>query len=231
MNIRRLIVIVVFILAKWSSYGQQTNQDSDSIILKKILYHSMVCDNKHSIPWYYMVAFDTYYSSFENFSFFMSKKLQLHTKPYTNRESTVDVYSVQLFKFYMDSSQPYYILKIDGCVSLHFELLDDVWIRIAGFSESDLKLLFDFWTKNSKLTIKDIQYMINSWQEGDELFTELDWDCLLEGYLKNNPKQDCYLSWSKALAIACVWGLDARYYRDQMYASFSTKNPLFGFLR
>ena len=202
MNIKRIILSVICAFTYLSGNSQQLEPQTDSLTIKKMLYHSMVCDSRCIYPDNYVIQFNGYYSNFERFTYLTSKKLYLHTKPYSPSESDLDVYSVQLYKFYTDSQEPYFVLKFDRCRSLYFELAEDVWLRLTGFSESYVKLLFDYLTKDCKLKMNDIKYMINTWKHGDDMFDEINWDCLIDGYLKNDTNRECFLSWTKINAEA-----------------------------
>lgn len=231
MNIKRIILSVICVFTYLSGNCQQLEPQSDSLAIKKMLYHSMICDTKCTLPDDYAIQFNGYCSNFERFTYQTSKKLYLHTKPYSPSESNLDVYSVQLYKFYTDSQEPYFVMKFDRCRSLYFELAEDVWLRLTGFFESDVKLMFDYLTKDRKLKMNDIRYMINSWRHGDDMFNEVNWDCLIDGYLKNDTNRECFLSWTKIRAEASIQSPSKNNRTQNLYASFSTNYPLCGILR
>lgn len=231
MIIKKSIFFSISLYVCFAGNSQQIEQQLDSSLVKKLLYHSFVCDRKYALPDNYVIQFDNYYSDFEKFRYFKSEKLELHISPYSRRESRADVYSIQLFKYYGQPDEPYFVLKIERCQNIYFHLDEDVWIRVSGFSESDIKLLFDFWGKDQKLTIEDIRNMVDSWQQGDGMFNEVDWDCLIDGYLTNNIKRKCYLSWSKVNLEASVYGTDICPSILDLHSSFSESHPLCGMLR
>lgn len=231
MNIKKTILVAVFFTACNVCNAQQAEAQLDSITIKKTLYHSLVCDNKIcKYPGGYVSQFDNYYSNFEKFRYFKSKKLRLQVSPYSRVESNFDVYYVQLFKFYGGPDKPYYVLTIDNCRGLHFELKDDVWVRLTGYTESDIKLLFDYMINDQRLTMDDIRYMIDCWRKGDEMFAELDWDCLIDGYLKNDTRQDCYFSWAKINTLTSIYSTSWHPRYENRYSSFSTDFILCGVL-
>lgn len=232
-NIKKTILVAAFFLAYSVCVGQQEKSQLDSVSIKKILYHSLVCDQISILPYYYINTFDNYYLQFDKFRYYKSKKLRLHTKPYSPKESNYDVYSVQLFKFYgFGGDGPYYVLTIDECYDcLHVQIKEDIWVRLSGFTESDIKLVLDYVINDQNLTMDDIKYMIDCWRQGDELFNELDWDCLIDGYLTNDLRRKCYMSWTK-IDAAVNLGLKAQDPRElDNYASFSTDYPLCGSLK
>lgn len=97
----------------------------------------------------------------------------------------------------------YYVLKVDECRTPAFALSHDIWVRITGFSESDIKIFIDYIIKQG-LTIDEFKSMIYDWCIRDSMFNELDWDCLIEGYISGDLKKECYISWSKLAIVTSV---------------------------
>ena len=66
--------------------------------------------------------------------------------------------------------------------------------------------------------------MVELWRSSDEMFSEIDWDCIMKGYFKNNTHSNCFFSGSNML-------YSARFFdeKDNVYADFS-KRPLSGTL-
>ena len=92
-----------------------------------------------------------------------------------------------------------------------------MWIRISGYRECDLKVFFDALKKRG-LSNREISEMVDLWRNSNELFREIDWDCLMNGYFKNNTHSNCYVS------NANIWYM-ARYLGEEndIYAVFSKK--------
>lgn len=228
MNTKKSIILLCMMLSLTIIHGHQI----DSISIKKILYHSYVCDQRCMWPYYYILQFDNYISDFEKFEVVSTPKLRFHTSPYSRREGEHDVYYIQLFKFVVNDF-PYYVLAIDDCLDRGLFLRDEVWLRLSGFVESDIKLFFDYLMMNQELgfTMEKIRSMIVDWCAGDDMFGELDWECLIKGYLSNNPQGRCYRSWSK-LFNSIVNHVSDRQIEDQeINSTFSTQYPMIGMFR
>ena len=131
-------------------------------------------------------------------------------------------YKIQLFKI---ETHPiiskYYILYVKACFPTEFNFQHDLWLRVYGFRENDLKIFFDA-LREQGISKKDIKKMVNDWSNSDSLFNEIDWECLLKGYFSNNTHCDCYIS----NAYWEYWSLYAGERQDALkrdiYSKFST---------
>ena len=100
-------------------------------------------------------------------------------------------YTFCLFKVSTpDCCTPYYMLRIRNPDNKY----EEVWYRLGGFRDNDIVVLFegllDNWAKNRK----DLIQLTKLWSQRHPLFQELDWECLIVGYLKREPVCDCFLS-------------------------------------
>ncbi|MBP5548491.1 MAG: hypothetical protein J6X58_06355 [Bacteroidales bacterium] len=142
-------------------------------------------------------------SNYKSLRYEASECLRLHY--WGNEEYDGDIYSVQLFKIHQDYSS-YYVLRFESTNNkvVHFE--DTIWIRVAGYTECDLKIFFDRLLQKG-MSMNRIRTMIDTWCKEDPLFDELDWNCLINGYLNGKTEGDCYKSniYAKlnALCINC----------------------------
>lgn len=104
------------------------------------------------------------------------------------------LHSIQLFKIKTNSNYPpYYVLKINPSQNVEFAYYTELWLRISGFYENDIKIFFDNLLTQGMSYI-DIQRMIEVWCDSNPMFQEIQWDCLFDGYKNNNTQKDCYLS-------------------------------------
>lgn len=111
-------------------------------------------------------------------------------------------YKIQLFRIQTSSQlRPYYVLKMYSCNTILFSLPETIWLRVSGYKECDFKIFFDA-LKRQGMRINDFKIMVNQWMLSHKMFEEIDWDCILNGYRKNNTHGDCYLSNSYLLYCA-----------------------------
>lgn len=185
---------------------------------KAFLFLSVFCEESDS---YYELSADIvkrFDSIYENFSYECTKPLVIpvdtfHRDPLKSYEK----YTIQLFKIRSSHTPAYYILRLSSCDTYKFSFPEELWIRISGYRESDLKVFFDALRKRG-LKKKEIIDMVNQWRNADEMFCELDWDCLLKGYFKNITCYSCYVSGANIRYKACYLGED-----NDIYAVFSKK--------
>lgn len=104
----------------------------------------------------------------------------------------------------------------------------DVWLRVSGYFENDLKLFFDYLVKQRHIKRKKLQSIINEWEHADLLYRELNLSCLLKGYFKNSTKSDCYISASYVRVLDASIGFDPIEPND-IHSIFS-RVPLYGYL-
>jgi hypothetical protein len=69
----------------------------------------------------------------------------------------------------------------------------EVWLRVAGYVETDINLLFDY-LRNQKVNKKRLKAIIRDWNDSDDLFKDLNFNCLLKGYLRSKTSAECFLS-------------------------------------
>ena len=223
-KIRNLIQIltncVLWILLLFISIevnAQSKSQDDE----RKILYISSLIDEVSLNSYSLSRLFDKYIfkadTCFSNFKYELSEKLRLH---FSNNELIKhDIYSVQLFKI-ASSHYPYYILCFNSSNSINYTFADDLWIRVSGYVENDLKIFFDR-LKEKGMSNDMIKSMISLWCEKDSLFAELDWDCLFEGYELNDTKRECYISQKYYRHYASCVNCKNHVVNRNIYSSFS----------
>ena len=214
-------ILVFFILGMGLSANLCHAQDHNT---KAFLFLSVFCEESDS---YYeqsadiIKRFDTLY---ENFTYECTKPLAIPTSRFI-KDSLMDYekYTIQLFKIKRTRIPSYYIMRIASCDTYLFSFPEELWIRICGYRESDLKVFFDALKKRG-VTNNEISEMVESWCDANELFREIDWNCLMNGYFKNDTHSSCYASGSN------IW-YKARYLgeKNDIYAVFSSK-PLAGIL-
>ena len=161
---------------------------------KKILFLSCLIDETTLKGYYIDDIFEKIVkkpkSDYQNFKYIASKRLFLHY--FGHDDNDKDVYSVQLFKIPQEYAS-YYVLRFESTKNHVIQFWDTVWIRVSGYTESDLKLFFDELLKKG-MTMNRIKSMIDIWRKEDPLFDELDWDCLIDGYTNNKTDGKCYKS-------------------------------------
>ncbi len=137
-------------------------------------------------------------------------------------DSITNKYSIQLFKIYADNSE-----KQSRYLIQYKDFREAVWLRVAGYTENDIHLLFDYLRKQG-IRKQKLRLMIQEWQRADELFKEIDLNCLFHGYLRHSTSGNCFKSvyyiGLNDLSIGCNI-LEA----DEINSVFS-KVPLSGYL-
>lgn len=188
---------------------------------KKNLYISYLIDEVsfNSYPIDYL--FDTFVgkveSNYNDFAYECSEPLELH---FSNNVFVLhDKYTVQLFKI-PKRYFSYYLLRFNSSSSITYNYSDVLWIRVSGYTENDLKIFIDGLIDKG-MTIEAIRSMINLWCQQDSLFDELDWDCLLEGYEKNDTHRKCYVSAKYYLHNAACVNCKYEVVNDNIYSVFS----------
>lgn len=213
----RLLTISLLIILPVVSWGQNNNNDD----AKKILYLSCLLDDV-SLNGYSpeeLINRYVYYadSSYRNFNYKSSKLLSLH---FSNNELIKhDEYSVQLYKI-PRKHYPYYVLYFNSTTSTSNSFWNILWIRVSGYTENDIKIFFDGLLETG-MNLDDIKDMVGVWRKNDELFDELDWDCLIDGYELNNTQRDCYISHSYSSHNAACFNCRHAVMNHNIYSSFS----------
>lgn len=186
---------------------------------KAFLFLSVFCEESDS---YYEQSIDIvkdFYSQYDSFTYQCTKPIDMPIDTFSLGSLLgYDKYTVQLFKITMDTFSPsYYMLRLFPCDNSKFSFYDDLWIRICGYRESDLKVFFDELRKRG-LKKKEISEMVDIWRSSDEMFREIDWNCLMKGYFKNDTRSSCYLSRANFWYNECFEGK-----KDGIYAVFSKR--------
>lgn len=188
---------------------------------KSFLYLSFLhdCEVYYESAIYNVAAFD---SGYKKFSYECTKPIEI---PVSKSDTTMwdgMKYTIQLYKI-TNCHPNYYIMRFYQCDTYKFSFTSELWIRISGFKECDLKVFFDALRKRG-IKKKEIIEMVELWRSSDEMFSEIDWDCLLKGYFKDKTCFDCFISETNSFRTI-------RYMEDKnnIYAVFS-KKPLAGIL-
>lgn len=180
----------------------------DTVQLTNPVYLSYLLDevslNSHRIDLLFEDIVST--SSYDNFLFQASKSVYLNY--FEGTKLIPDNYTIQLFKI-PASETSYYLLKFESKQSKHYTFLTTLWIRVSGYTLSDLKIFFDKLQEKG-MSLKQIHSMVSNWCEADDMFSELDWECLLDGYEKGETTNVCYLSQRYANLIALCIGCKER---------------------
>lgn len=197
------------------------SQSGVSESVKKMLYLSVIFDNANYEYENVETAFEniTSVEKYNQFCYQSSKILDVYTSE--KIKDKYHKYRVCLLKIPTKVGVPYYVLWMLPCQTLDFSFDSDLWIRISGYRENDIKVFLEGLQKQG-INIEKIKKMIDSWKSGDSMFSEIDWDCLLEGYQTNNTQSDCFISefflldkWS---CIGCQ-----QFEQGYIYAGFSRK--------
>lgn len=129
-------------------------------------------------------------------------------------------YEVILYKILSQNSenQSRFVLR-------YKDISNEVWLRVGGYVENDLHLLFDYF-EDGGIKKKKLKGMLRDWGNLNSLFAEVDWECLINGYKKNNTKSECFRSayfvFANDLCINCTLLT-----KHQLNSSFS-RLPLYG---
>ena len=193
---------------------------------KKIIYLSYIMDDvsleSHSVNTYFDKIVTNAYTSFLDFDVTASLLLKLHFYGDSNCKyggNEPDLYYVQLFKI-TEMNGSYYLLKFDSKNSrCRFRFSDTLWIRVSGYTLNDLKI---FWDKlrEKGMNNDQLRSMYEYWQLSDPMFKEIDWECLLSGYLNNETTGECFLSQRYKLINSLCIGCSQRI-KGNMNSSFS----------
>lgn len=129
-------------------------------------------------------------------------------------------YELKLYKILSQNSE-----SQSRFVLWYKDISSEVWLRVGGYVVNDLHLLFNY-LRDDNVTKRQLKEVMQSWQTQNSLFAEVDWECLLRGYKKNNAKSECFRSahyvLSNDLCINCKPLND-----EQLNSDFS-RLPLYG---
>ena len=218
--------IKIYIIAMMLCINQTINtcmaQDNS---IKAFLFLSVFCEESDSYPEQTTQLIKDFQNYYDTFSYECTRPLVVPVDTlFLDSLKNYERYTIQLFKIQRNPFIPtYYILRITSCDTYRFSFPEELWIRICGYRESDLKVFFDA-LRQQGLKKKELLYMIEQWCNLDEMFREIDWDCLVKGYNKKNTCSSCYISGANIYYKARYGGSE-----DDIYAVFS-KKPLAGTL-
>lgn len=212
------LIFLIFCTLIFQAFCQSENEVEDGI--KMLLFSSIESDGggatKGTLREWIEVAKNHYdYLNYEKTS-----KIILY-KP-EKSDSIMGEYQIRMYKIFSENSenQSRYLIWYKDFTS-------EVWLRSAGYVENDLHLLFKYFRKQ-KFSKSEVKGMIEEWKAADEMFNELNWDCLFKAYLKGNIKYkyDCFKSVFYIRAIDISIGFDP--VTDKELNSTFSRMPLYG---
>ena len=99
-------------------------------------------------------------------------------------------YHIQFYKIQGDSVVGnLYVIHLVDDISRNI----DVWIRLVGWRENDMRFLYLMYKKNG-MKEKDFKRMVLSWCSIDTVVIETQIDKILDGAIKNKMEDDCFIS-------------------------------------
>jgi hypothetical protein len=101
----------------------------------------------------------------------------------------------------------------------------NVWLRAKGYVVNDMNLLFNHFKEHKKLNNTILKQMIKEWESSNELFKELELQCLLKGYIKNKTNSECFISISYSTTV-CNYTIGPSLTEDELFSIFSV-SPVF----
>lgn len=132
-------------------------------------------------------------------------------------------YSMQIYEVPSNNleKQSRYILK-------YKDFCGELWLRLGGYVENDVNLLFDY-LKKIGLKNRHIKQMLKEWTIQEGVFSNIDWVCLFEGYLKNDLTRECFISifYIEANANSINFNPVSE---KKLYSIFA-RMPLYGYFR
>lgn len=181
---RYILSLLLFSLFSFA----QTDSTKTEGKIKIALYSSVITDGGYIDDYATIedfIAAEKKY--FDRFEFVQTNKVTLY-KPNGGYDSISTKYQIQLFKIKDDNSK-----KQHRYLIWYKDFNNTVWLRVSGYVENDLNLLFDYLHKQ-KVSKKQLKIILREWNNIGGLFEEPDWNCLLDGYLKNKTTSECFLS-------------------------------------
>ena len=207
-QIHTIIKAFFFILFMAACRNDLSCQQQISENDKKIVYLSYLLDevslNSRSIDLLFeKISSNSFYDSFQ-----INASEILLMNYFEGTKFIPDNYTIQLFKIpALETS--YYLLKFESKQSMHYTFWDTLWLRVSGYTLCDLKIFFDKLQEKG-MSVEQIHSMVSSWCKKDDMFGELDWECLLDGYEKGETDNACYLSQKYAQLINACKGCRER---------------------
>lgn len=122
----------------------------------------------------------------------VSPKYQLKRKAMKHEEYISDSidYYVQFYKILcVDNVGGLYVIHLVDELSRNI----DVWIRVKGWRENDMRFLYLMYKKNG-LQKRDFKHMVLSWGSTDSIANEIPWDKMVKDAMKNKMEDDCFIS-------------------------------------
>ena len=217
----KTLPFIIAILISFFSLAQTTKEEREKeFILSNFISDIGVCSScsKESFLHGADVVFQT--SVVE-----ISPKYTLNRKAMKNEEYISDSidYNIQFYKIHGDNwVGDLYVIHIVDELSRDI----DVWIRVKGWRENDMRFLYLMYKKNG-LKKRDFKHMVLSWCSIDSIAGEVPWDKIVKGAMSNKMEDDCFISEHYKL-------LDSLRYRDglktptcDLYSVFS-RQPMSG---
>ncbi len=134
-----------------------------------------------------------------NDAFFQAGTIEASPKYVLNRKAmkheeyisdSVD-YCVQFYKvLWLDNVDGLYLIHLVDELSRNI----DVWIRVKGWRENDMRFLYLMYKKNG-LQERDFRHMVQAWGSlGSSIAREIPWDKMVKGAIRNKMEDDCFIS-------------------------------------
>lgn len=154
--------------------------------IKMLLYTSVEYDGNRGTKTDFEKWLNIRKNHYDYFNIEMSS-IKTFYKPVLS-DSIMDKFEIQLYKMEDINSkeQARYLMW-------YKDFSSEVWVRISGYVENDFHLLLKYFRK-PKINKSKLRRMIQEWKSSDEMFKELDWDCLFKGSLKGHSKSECFRS-------------------------------------
>ncbi|MCR4828523.1 MAG: hypothetical protein K5864_03570 [Bacteroidales bacterium] len=189
MNFKRYTVSFIVFIALITGVCKGQEQEND---LKAFLFLSVFNDELLSVKGSSTVV-NGVDSIYDNYYYECTPPIALNAGMYIG-DTLYNTYKIQLYKVNLNKrSRPHYFLRLYPSSSYYIRLREEVWIRVSGYRESDIKILFDY-LREQGVSKAHLKKMVKQWSESHELFHEIDWDCIMKGYIKNDTHCDCYNS-------------------------------------
>lgn len=207
-----------FVLLFFIVFNTKSQDISESV--KMMLYTSVVEDgtNPYNGKWENWIAFLE--NNYKNFEYKSSKWYS----GYMPSKEGIDYYKYQIQIFKM----PFHNLSSGVRYLLHYKDISiDVWLRVGGYVENDLKIFTEYLKKKS-LKNKEIKKLFFEMQSIGFIYNELEWECLLNGCFKENTKDDCFKSVFYEFYNERSIGLNPL--KDRDLNSCFSRVPLYGYI-
>ena len=162
---------------------------------------------------------------FETGEVWCSPKLTMRRKAMKHEQYISDSidYNIQFYKIqgYQNVGHLYIVHLIDG-ISRGI----DVWIRVRGWQENDMRFLYLLYKKNG-LRKNDFERMVLSWINADSIAQEVQFEKVVVGAIKNKMEDDCFISEHSKILDGCRLYSSKIICNKDLYSVFS-RQPLEG---